>query len=394
MALDFQQVQQQVRELGENAAVREQHRTIQRQKAQALLESFATEIPKMRQKVLQTARLYDQNLRCALPVVEGLTTSYPAPPAVPYATLLAADGSQIMPDRHAEVSYFLVNVGAIQLRCGSSAPPQIEVQSKLMYDDQLYTDTGMMGESDFSLARDVAERTLLAELAEGAEQPVLTFTDGPLEIWGVKDASDGQAFQEKLNAYLKALQKLCDLGAATAGYVDKPGANMVTRLLEIMITPEEELPNIKRTHPLRGITDIDLYRERLNPGDRSAVFAIQSKSAANYRDDLSLHFFYLNVGWEGRPWLARVEAPRWVVEDSVRLDSIHAALLQQCRIMGRRPYPYLLHRAHEAAVVTYQEKEQVTGMIMAELRRRSVTVGEVSYKQSAKNLPGKTRYSG
>ena len=59
--------------------------------------------------------------------------------------------------------------------------------------------------------------------------------------------------------------------------------------------------------------------------------------------------------------------------------------------MGPRPYPYLLHRAHEVALVSLQEKEQVTQMIARELHQRGVPVGQRSYKQSAKALPGRRR---
>jgi len=74
------------------------------------------------------------------------------------------------------------------------------------------------------------------------------------------------------------------------------------------------------------------------------------------------------------------------------LDNLHAVLVHQCRMMGSRPYPYLLHRAHEAAVVSLQEKEQVTQMIALELRKRGVIVGEQSYKQAAKDSAARTRY--
>jgi hypothetical protein len=61
-------------------------------------------------------------------------------------------------------------------------------------------------------------------------------------------------------------------------------------------------------------------------------------------------------------------------------------------VMGVRPYPYLLHRAHETAVVKLPEKEQVTLMITDELRQRGVKVGEQSYKQSAKQSDWRARY--
>jgi len=59
--------------------------------------------------------------------------------------------------------------------------------------------------------------------------------------------------------------------------------------------------------------------------------------------------------------------------------------------VGTRPYPYLLHRAHETAIVTLQEKEQVTQMITMELRRHGVNLLGLSQKQGLKDLPGKTR---
>ena len=151
---------------------------------------------------------------------------------------------------------------------------------------------------------------------------------------------------------------------------------------------ESELAEVKERYPLQGLTDRDIYLELLEPGERSGMFAIHSPSAALYRDEITLHFFYLNVGRGG---LARVEIPAWVAGSPEKLDGLHAALIEQCRIMGPRPYPYLLHRAHEVAVVSLQEKQQVTEMIARELRQRGVPVGERSYKQSAKDLPGKGR---
>jgi hypothetical protein len=59
--------------------------------------------------------------------------------------------------------------------------------------------------------------------------------------------------------------------------------------------------------------------------------------------------------------------------------------------MGSKPYPYLLHRAHEVAVVKLEEKQQVEQMLVMELRRNEEEVGDGSNKQSAKDLPGKSR---
>ncbi len=57
--------------------------------------------------------------------------------------------------------------------------------------------------------------------------------------------------------------------------------------------------------------------------------------------------------------------------------------------MGAKPYPYLLHRAHEIAVVKREEQQQIEQMLMQELRNQNEEVDEGSYKQSAKDLKGR-----
>jgi hypothetical protein len=394
MALDFQQVQKQVQQMGKTAALRERQLSEKRDLAHRLLVQDDRDLKRLREKVQRVAGKYDPGLRCALPVSEALDFCAPAPNLPAQATILAADGSQIAPDRHAEVNYCLINVGAVQMRIGSSAAPQITIDSQLFYDDDLYSPSGTLTEGTLALMRDASEREMLAKRAQSASPPVISFTDGPMELWGAKDGAGATEFKERLEAYKLALQQLSELQVATAGYIDKPSANLVMRLLEISMISEQDLSEVKQLYPLRGVTDFSLYRRILGPGERSGVFALQSQSAANYAGELALHFFYLNVGREGKPWIARVELPAWVVLDPGMLNNLHAALVDQSRIMGSRPYPYVLHRAHEAAVVTWQEKEQVTQMIVMELRRRGVTVGEKSAKQAMKSLPGKTSYKG
>jgi hypothetical protein len=61
-------------------------------------------------------------------------------------------------------------------------------------------------------------------------------------------------------------------------------------------------------------------------------------------------------------------------------------------MLGEKPYPYLLHRAHETAVVSFQEKQQVDQMLDLELRRSGSEMDEGSPKQSAKDRTGRTGY--
>jgi hypothetical protein len=398
MSLNFQEVRQQVKALGDVAPTRQKERQAILEKARSLLSKHAQELDPLRMKVSRVVETCDRSLRCALPVEEDLDAVFPLPGLPRQALILAADGSQISPDRHSEVEYCLVNVGAIQLSLGAAEPPATFVESKLYYDQDLFTPSGTMSEARLALVRDLRERKLLAQLVTQAlggketAMPVITFTDGPMELWGSVEAEIAIEFKKSLEEYKGVLANLCAIDAITAGYVDKPSANPVVRLLEIADVNEDRLHEIKNNFPLRGATDISLYRHRLSPGERSAVFALQSQSAGQYEGALSLHFFYLNVGRPGHPWLARVEVPAWVAGDQHRLDALHAVLVNQCQVMGTRPYPYLLHRAHEAALVSLKEKEQVTAMISLELRNQQVEVGESSSKQASKDLSGRNRY--
>ena len=391
MSLDFLQVSQQVQQMGENAVQRQADQRTRRVEACELLEERSGEVESLRQKVQEVVRNHDQTLRCANPAQEALNAHYPLPTLPDRVTLIAADGSQIYADRHAEVDYCLVNTGAIWMRYGSADAPVTSIQSQLIYAEQLEG----MSDDRLSLQRDMAERVRLLELASQAEPPVITLTDGPLEIWTttLEEGRVAGEFKKSLEIYLSVLRKLHELSATTAGYVDKPGADLVVRLLEVARAKEEDLREMRTYRPFRGVTDIELYKDILPPGERSAVFGIQSRSSKPYQGELGLHFFYLNVGRPGRPYLARVEIPAWVVEDGSMLDNLHAVLVSQCGMIGARRYPYLLHRAHETAVVSLEDKDQVTQMIVHELRKRGLEVAGESAKQYNKDVSGtRTRY--
>src|SRR4030042_2412366 len=90
-----------------------------------------------------------------------------------------------------------------------------------------------MSDDRLSLQRDLAERGRLLDLASQAPAPVITFTDGPLELWTttLEEGRVAGEFKKSLDIYLGVLHKLHELNTTTAGYVDKPGADLVVRLL-------------------------------------------------------------------------------------------------------------------------------------------------------------------
>ncbi len=390
MPVNFWEIQQQIRQMGQQAPEREKALKERRQLALDLLKLNANRLEELKKRV-ELAAAANPNLRCAVPVDEALTFTYAVPLLPAGLTILAADGSQINPDRHDAAEFSVINVGAIRLQPGK-APNEV-TRSQLLYGDSLRTSAGRpLTEEIVALRRDLNERRLLAELAEPEALPVVTVTDGPLELF--RQQGDDPDLEEPFREYLAVLRRLAAKGVATAGYVDKPSANLVVRLLELTAVPEEELAHVERIGPLSRVTDYFLFQDLLAPGERSGVFAIQSSSKRDFSGALELHFFYLNVGRAEHPWLVRVEIPRWVAEDCGLLDLLHATLVGQCRQMGSHAYPYVLHRAHEVALVKLEEKQQILDMIAAELYRQGVEVGEKSQKQAVKDISGtRTRYS-
>ncbi len=389
MSIDFQQVKTQIDQHVASASAYLSHLKRLREEALRLLEAYAEAYERIHERIERIVRYHDPNIRCALPasIEEPLNGRYPLPPAPAQATLLAADGSQILPSRHREINFALINVGTMFMRLGSEALPQSSTYSQLYYGDELLG----LSEAQLALRRDLREREILLELSKKAEQPILALTDGPIELWGAREGLAEGEFEQNLQTYLQTFESLRTLGVAIGGYVDKPGANLVVRTLEALSLPEAQLNEIRNSSPLRGVTDFDLFCQSLEAGERSALFAQQSRSSAYYRGELALTFFYLNVGKKEQPWLARVEVPAWVGSHAPSLNALHAVIFQQSQILGSHPYPYLLHRAHETARVTLEEQAQVMQMFMAALAQRGILPGQRSAKQALKDLPGRTR---
>ncbi len=393
MPINYQEIYTQIKEIGKGAKERKKKKEEAQASARDLLRAYNSELDWLRSKV-DSAKQADPNIRCAYPLNEPLASSYPPPDSVKEATLIAADGSQINPDRHAAIQFCVVNVGAIQMRLNSGETPDIFTETELLYGDDLLPNGFPLSDGLVALKRDLAERKKLDELSKGIKGPIVTFTDGPIELWGAK-GEDANSYEDYVQKYIGVLSRLQTRGVITAGYVDKPSADLVIRLLEIATALPENMEKLREFHPLRSVSDRWLYGERENPllpsGHRSAVFGIQSNSEKKYTGVLSLHFFYLNVGTEGHPWPVRVEIPKWVADDRSKLDMLHGVLVEQCRMMGSKPYPYLLHRAHETAVVKNEEKQQIEQMLSMELRNHDEELDEGSFKQSAKDLKGRTR---
>jgi hypothetical protein len=384
MPLDYAKIQGQLHSLSSQVSAKLAEEKAKADHATVLLDSLTGRNADVREKVFAVAAA-NSSLRSAVPTDEEITASILPPTLNQDYILLAADGSQVNPSRHDAMPFGVINIGVFRMDSTMQSPPREIVETHLLSLDELYNEYGLVGEEVIALRRDLRERQKLAMLAAEIRGTVLALTDGPLELF--RDPQGSKDTQQDFEQYLGVLRQLAQLGTVTAGYVDRPGSDLVVRMLELFDPKSEN--GTKRS--LQPLTDAFLFRDRLPPTARAAIFSIQSRSALSFSGETALHFFYLNTGSAGKPSLARVEIPAWVAEDKSRVGLLHTVLLEQCRHLGAAPYPYALHRSHEIALVTLIDKAQIEAMIGRVMISQGMTPPMPSNKQFAKNLAGRTR---
>lgn len=388
MPINFQQIRSAIQKFGQEAPAQAKIREQHLESALSLLRQSSQESEAFQERI-QLALIANPDLRCALPNSEPLDSTHTALSSTDPIILLAADGSQIIPDQHLAVQFGVINVGLMRMRTGST--PRESIESALLYAQDIFTEQGFfVGEELIALRRDHKERSHLLQAALQEDQAVLTLTDGPLELF--REGRETAEYQNLLKDYLNILAEMAQHTVLTAGYVDKPRSDLLVRTLELTLLPEDRISEAGRVRQLPGISDADLFGRVLQPQQRSAIFRLNSSSAKRFQGPLAIHFFYLNIGREGKPQIARVEIPAWVLRKPENIDLIHHHLLDQCQIMGVKAYPYILHRAHEIALVSYQERQHLLGLLQQTLLSQGLEPGDKSSKQYHKDLSGKTRY--
>ena len=388
MSLKLNQVTPQVKAMGRSLAKQIPEQGEALHLAQALLRQFSVEFDALYDRIgraEQVAQTQRFGWVGAAPAGEAIAEHHPLPACPEQLTVIASDGSQIMPDQHAIFPYYLINIGSITYRHGSQRKPDTYNPPPVLNFDPFDEQGQLISPAEINVQRDMAELAVLIDRLQPLDadaQPVVTLLDRQLALRVIDLPFDQQ--ESRQDQYIALLDTLRERGALVAGYVDRPRSTFVLALLqlaalEVATITEEKL----RAIPFRGLTDIDLF-DTLAPGERSAVFKLTAKGLAKYDyAGHGVHFFYLNVSRSQTPVLARVEIPAWLIADSAAVDLLHAAVVRQARIIGG--YPYVLARADELAVISSDERAAVEMMIAVEMRRQGL-VPALSAKQQHKNL--------
>jgi hypothetical protein len=266
--------------------------------------------------------------------------------------------------------YFAIQVGGLAIEIGSGVAPQICTQSQLYYQpEDLHDHEGRpVGNAMVNGQRDAEEMKALADWAEAyVGRPFIALLDNGLLLWfALQMREQNQKDVDRiLQHYLGELDRLQRSGGSVAGFIDRPRSADVLALAHLStLRPEAINDEALRANPFRALTDRALFEELLQTGQRSACFIDSSPLNEDFRKKHhEVRFFYLKT--DARGTIARVEVPAWVAQDAVRIGRVHAAILDQCRSTGG--FPYVLVRAHELAVITNQDREQLERLIQQTL---------------------------
>lgn len=264
----------------------------------------------------------------------------------PYA-VGAVDGSQVYPDHHEGVPFFLVHTAALLFNYGLVGA---ESSFACTTDSEVFClqdlDTAQSLESPAALVdRTRAEAELRAGQALGCKAAPLLFAilfDGSLIFWHLTSrAVERDPF---FRAYCTILESYARQSLVTAWYTSLPQGRDLVNLVRAAFGDEVG-------ESYKTVVDADLLAGWLQPNHRTAVFFSGAEIAAHYPAVVRPAFFYLNTGDE----IARVEVPAWIAESPTLCDQIAGLTLDQCA--KGQGYPISLAEAHEQAVVRSADRE-------------------------------------
>jgi hypothetical protein len=387
MSLDLPQLLQQVREMGRSIS---QRLSKQNQLLPQLLQDLEAASNADRKSLQQKIERAGKSWPGAIPTQERMDVSYPPPHPLQTYTVLASDGSQIHPDRHAAALYYLINTGSIRIRYGSGAAPETSSTSTIFYEEKDIFDEygGEISASIVNAHRDVAELKALSQLAEHCDsESTLALMDNGLLLWLA--AQSGERRDRQVNSilqqYLQQLTRFQKTGAAIAGFIDRPRhANVIALLRLASLGLEEINEDLLRVNPYLGISDCALFGRILQYRERSALYVQNASLNFEFKErGHEVHFFYVNTGE-----MARVEVPHWVAHSPELLSLVHAGIIEQCKLTNG--YPYALVRAHELAVVTNMDRQSLDAMIQNSLMDHG-WMAQQSLKSETKRWTGRRR---
>ncbi len=398
--LDFQKLIPQIAQIGDESALQDTNDSEILQLAQLTFEDAQADPDRINSLVFENGG--NAFWPVAIPLdpfgvadfIEEYTGSH---------SVVACDGSQIMPTQHEILSCYLLNIGAAvmfyasleEYKKGTDSEALLTSFPRLYHrSDELYPLVNQrrvhVDEALVSFERSIQELQKARELAEKQQslgRKVVTLVDGSLIPWNVDKNAD-RAQKELLERFGFELDSFNAARLPLLGYVSHSRSSDIVNVLRLMRCPysqircqaycgslnEEEFP-CSQIWPL---ADRHLLSSKLPVSSRSGFFLSGASwsQIMPYRNQVC--FCYLNTGGES----ARVEIPRWLYEEKELLGFSLAVLLLQIR--KGQGYPIALSEAHNMAIVRQADRLQFFSLIQEQLLRAGQQKVAVSPKEKRK----------
>ncbi len=310
-------------------------------------------------------------------------------------TVVAADGSQIMPSHHEVYNCYLLNIGTTLITYGVKLPPLLDSVPRLYHRaEDLYPLVDRrrlhIDEQFVALERNLEELSTLRLLTLQALErklPVVAFVDGSLIPFSLDKMPDSyrHTYLERLSAILESFRLL---EVPLLGYISQSRAYDVINVLRISKCPfpqsrcKDYCAHLNEEDTACSVvwpsTDRQLMSTFLEPLSRSNIFASGSSVLSRLPGCHHIAFTYVNVGQE----IARLEFPRWLSQDSKKLDLSVAVVISQAE--KGQGYPVCLAEAHNQAVIRACDRARFFELLRLHLVGMGVEKVRVSPKEGRK----------
>ncbi len=310
-------------------------------------------------------------------------------------SVVACDGSQIMPTQHEVHSCYLLNVGAAVFHYGEKSRalltsfPQLYHRSEDLY-PLINQRRVHIDENIVSFERSLKELQVARELAlkeqENGNQ-VLTLVDGSLIPFNVSRNAD-KVQNDLIERYGIELDAFNAAQLPLIGYISHSRSSDIVNVLRVWRCPyadskcqmhcgnldEEDFP----CSEIWPLSDRQLMYSKIQKNARSAFFHSSAHWSTSMQVRNWICFAYLNTGQEA----ARIEIPQWLFEDKKLLEFSLSALLLQ--IKKGHGYPITLSEAHNMAVIRQADRSRFFQLLGQQLMQGRQQRVELSPKESKK----------
>lgn len=325
--------------------------------------------------------LLEYNKDLFLPSFEGIATKAFPILAIEKYSILSVDGSQIYPDRHFNISCYLINIGIVQLNYNMNIKPVTFSTVPYLFSPQNFLSSQSISiinsqrqELEFKIG---LEQAILMKNKQ-AEQLFILF-DGALIFWHLENKALKEQF---FPIYLHRLQGLADNNILTASYISLPKSRELVSLLRAFICQQNLEIDEEVEASLEKFTDATFASLFLNYAQRTAVFISTLPQVKGYTKELTPCFFYLHVGME----IGRVEIPFWLASKPEYVEYVASCILDQAT--KGRGYPIVLAEAHEQAVIKGPDRDffyQLLTKVSLE-HKQKVKISAKSFKKKGMNF--------